>query len=531
MGLEKDYEKESTGLTNINQESTSKNENDASGFVDNSPEAIEARKLQEAADNSTDAIEARRMQEVADSSSESIEMFQDPLQDGGGWIIDNRELVGDGEIIEYESLEDVEDRLSVLRQMNIWEELRVNQRTEGNKTFFFVETRGQRTVQNFIDLVRKIEIAYPNWTTNDVLGALRGQMSSNNDNFRRIMGKDSLAEEIEIIESFLTREDLLSIQSMIAHNGDGEEQEETGVAVDALGNTLALGHVLTGVEAGVNRQASVYAAASGQFIQEPLDNLYATTISGDLGQSAALEDSVFSDGVMIGNGTEATDAELIGDIDGFNIGSEFEEDEDVPPLSELLMGYYNEVYLTENENRFERFIENSEVNEEVFENHVTDFAWNWKFKESYIYIDGLFTAIQEEATEAVVQFRDWLDIQLEVDANIDMRETITIKSETENVFVVSDPKLWINTGKNKEWNPANDYKSNKDIIKAELMTAPPINEIGTRAVVLDTGGSETFNQVVDEKYKWVKVCIIEGTSEGVIGWVSNLFISKETEDE
>jgi hypothetical protein len=96
---------------------------------------------------------------------------------------------------------------------------------------------------------------------------------------------------------------------------------------------------------------------------------------------------------------------------------------------------------------------------------------------------------------------------------------------------LSDPKLWINTGKNKEWNPANDYKSNKDIIKAELMTAPPINEIGTRAVVLDTGGSETFNQVVDEKYKWVKVCIIEGTSEGVIGWVSNLFISKETEDE
>jgi len=201
-------------------------------------------------------------------------------QDG---LVIIRELVGDGETIEYESLEDVEDRLSVLRQMNIWEELRINQRTEGSKTFFFVETRGQRTVQNFIDLVKKIEIAYPNWTTNDVLGALRGQMSSNDHNFRRIMGKDSLAEEIEIIEGFLTREDLLSIQSMIAHNGDGEEQEETGVAVDALGNTLALGHVLTGTEAGINRETSVYAAEHGQVIQEPLDNLYATTISGDLG--------------------------------------------------------------------------------------------------------------------------------------------------------------------------------------------------------------------------------------------------------
>ncbi|BDS14998.1 hypothetical protein [Aureispira anguillae] len=44
MGLEKDYEKENTGLTNLNQGYTSYSENDLSEFVDNSPEAIEARK-------------------------------------------------------------------------------------------------------------------------------------------------------------------------------------------------------------------------------------------------------------------------------------------------------------------------------------------------------------------------------------------------------------------------------------------------------------------------------------------------------
>ena len=66
MSLDKDYEKESTGLTSFNQESTSKNEKDVSDFVDNSPEAMEATKLQESADNSPDAMQARRMQEVVD---------------------------------------------------------------------------------------------------------------------------------------------------------------------------------------------------------------------------------------------------------------------------------------------------------------------------------------------------------------------------------------------------------------------------------------------------------------------------------
>jgi len=89
MNLEKDYEKESIGLANINQENTSKKEHSVSEFIYNSPQAMEARQLQELADNSPDAIEARRMQEVADKSSESIELFQDPLQDGAGWISDN----------------------------------------------------------------------------------------------------------------------------------------------------------------------------------------------------------------------------------------------------------------------------------------------------------------------------------------------------------------------------------------------------------------------------------------------------------
>lgn len=71
MSLEKDYKKEDTGITNINQENRSTSNNYLSEFVDNSPEALEARRLQTMADNSPDSIEARRMQEIADKSINS----------------------------------------------------------------------------------------------------------------------------------------------------------------------------------------------------------------------------------------------------------------------------------------------------------------------------------------------------------------------------------------------------------------------------------------------------------------------------
>lgn len=70
MGLEKDYEKESTGLTNFNQESTS--ENDASGFVDNSPEAIEARKMQEIADSSDNSNIGIKVEQILSTANQEI---------------------------------------------------------------------------------------------------------------------------------------------------------------------------------------------------------------------------------------------------------------------------------------------------------------------------------------------------------------------------------------------------------------------------------------------------------------------------
>lgn len=73
MGSKKDYEKENTGVTNFNQNKTSSSGNDLSEFVDNSPEGIEARRLQELANNSPETTKGLQYQE---SIQEVIEESQ-----------------------------------------------------------------------------------------------------------------------------------------------------------------------------------------------------------------------------------------------------------------------------------------------------------------------------------------------------------------------------------------------------------------------------------------------------------------------
>lgn len=72
MGLEKDYEKENTGLTNLNQGYTSYSENDLSEFVDNSPEAIEARRMQELADKDGSSQILTKVNQILTTANQEI---------------------------------------------------------------------------------------------------------------------------------------------------------------------------------------------------------------------------------------------------------------------------------------------------------------------------------------------------------------------------------------------------------------------------------------------------------------------------
>lgn len=120
-----------------------------------------------------------------------------------------------------------------------------------------------------------------------------------------------------------------------------KERRETGIAQDRTGAWVGLGHVVTGIAAGLNRHERHDLAnrqlrrKSGWFIHGQLagaafvafhkvDNLYTATIAGDLGQEAVLhhvfEPELRRQVPFIGFGTEATDAEVMGDIDGFLLG-------------------------------------------------------------------------------------------------------------------------------------------------------------------------------------------------------------------
>jgi len=94
----------------------------------------------------------------------------------------------------------------------------------------------------------------------------------------------------------------------------------------------------------------------GQFSDHDVDNLFTSTLAGDLGQTAwqvqdgNTEVEGNSEYSYIGDGTEATFAELNGDIDGAVLGTIINRDENSTlyqkhengaPISELIETYYD----------------------------------------------------------------------------------------------------------------------------------------------------------------------------------------------
>ncbi|XP_052770645.1 uncharacterized protein LOC128210370 [Mya arenaria] len=128
------------------------------------------------------------------------------------------------------------------------------------------------------------------------------------------------------------------LREMMDHRFKGGA--ELGV-IKVNGETVALGHVITGATAGYDNQKFM-----------GMDNLFATTLSGDLGQSG-LRNSRDPTSPLIGpggtwkngkyelsgKGGMATRAEILGDIDGFNIGKRIMADR-TKPLSQHIREYY-----------------------------------------------------------------------------------------------------------------------------------------------------------------------------------------------
>lgn len=210
-------------------------------------------------------------------------------------------------------------------------------------------------VGTFIALVRKVEHVHDDWGFERVLNSLRRNAGYDDDKWQFMLGRSAPADDLGP-EGVLTQADCDALARMSKHTDDTPlGAPEPGVALDRHGQKVALGHCLTGIAAGKYREPKVnwrvyYKNKTGlpttaTWLTDTMDNLYATTVAGDLGTLAwKIYSGEFDrDNCRFGDyGTTASHAELLGDIDGFLIGKNLHAFEGPSPLrlSEVLERYY-----------------------------------------------------------------------------------------------------------------------------------------------------------------------------------------------
>ncbi|XP_067828926.1 peptidoglycan recognition protein 6 [Heptranchias perlo] len=135
---------------------------------------------------------------------------------------------------------------------------------------------------------------------------------------------------------------------------------ERGVVLTPDGTTVAVGHLIAGIEAGLKRKVEHWSDVAGDR-PVTVDNLYALTLAKDLGVAFVAHhlnrsqgllgpdgcwDNVTSPQVFTGTGSWslATNALINGGMDGFILGDLLTElRAPLPKLSSVLRDYYGEV--------------------------------------------------------------------------------------------------------------------------------------------------------------------------------------------
>jgi Ca2+-binding RTX toxin-like protein len=179
------------------------------------------------------------------------------------------------------------------------------------------------TVARFIELVKGIESIYPAWSAERLNNELRTLAGYNTSLFKGVLADigsyDTLERDRNDPKSSSTYRNILSelagyLQHKVAANG-----VETGVVKDSRGLNVAIGHVITGISGGILNSV----VQSTQLQKVPT-----MTLTGDLGQTASkrvngLNPLLGASGIgqFGGVGAEATDAELVADVDGMLLGT------------------------------------------------------------------------------------------------------------------------------------------------------------------------------------------------------------------
>ncbi len=267
------------------------------------------------------------------------------------------------------------------------------------------------TIDEFISIVKKIEKSRPDWKPRQVLESLHNIAGTNNQRHRRVMQTEEGNSLINVIDL----KDIVKLGGMLVHS-NVEAPYETGVVKDNTNQNIALSHVLTGIGAGLSRRiispseiADGFLPAVGDLVTagSNMDTLYSETLSGDLAQSA-VQYNAGKQKSLVGPGTEATYAELVGDIDGFILGSqlsstslkeEFKKGE--MKLSALLESYYT----GQHNDRFNKI---SSFNTYTLKEETQNAADNLTYDE-HGPVKGPFTEVGTEADMAVDKYSEWLE--------------------------------------------------------------------------------------------------------------------------
>jgi len=317
------------------------------------------------------------------------------------------------------------------------------------------------TVCDYIALTKKVEKAHPDWSGERVLNALRHEAGYDDERFKALYGSIQSGDSL-LPTGELTQEDINNMRELSRHSGNTKNTEK-GIAKDSLGHDVAIGHVLTGMSAGMHRKQAIqpttnkseYLAAS-LGVGENIDNLYATTVTGDIGQELSIRNrniffgndlQIFSCfpilGIQItilivklanlairithrdqtatqtiGYGTEATHAELVGDIDGFILGSQIDSskmNKAPSQLSKILNQHYGcqGESNTGIETRFNHF--DKLTDQKMLLDQIKRFSTSYNYKLGKVY--GLTTNLDDEVLDAYNDFRSWLEREKQREQN------------------------------------------------------------------------------------------------------------------
>ena len=188
------------------------------------------------------------------------------------------------------------------------------------------------TLDHFIELVEKIE----RHTSTD------GDTISEITNYIRILGFNTDLSNILCGQSdplpvgILNSEEKRVLTGMVQYYDNSKQQ--MGVVLTPDGETIAMGRVMMGICAGLNRDDSLSLTQWTAGAPLRVDNLFTATIAYSLARSALYKENGDTSALfgpsgdwtpntqcpasyhLAGAVSKATDAELLGDIDGFLLG-------------------------------------------------------------------------------------------------------------------------------------------------------------------------------------------------------------------